>query len=498
LSKARREDEQQNKLYQAVQDPNFKLDVRTALQYGPQGMAALKAQQEAAVAEQTRALNQSQIAERQARLPGYVAEAFDKQMKPFSSAAYNARNVDEGVASVKAMYANPPIAAVLTKIKSLEQAIADTTAAFGDPKTTDQWRQHWGGITPEKLFEAAQKNQDPLARAIAYRDSLPPGSPDYNAIQAKITQFENQNRVLNTVKGEFEDRRAPAPRGVVDPGIAQGVTPLTQAPSVDAAPAPVANNMTGAQPVNPRQQLAAFESKLELEKAGYRQTPQGNQEFIPGSKADPAAAYRNIVTTAAAKDDMTQITRAQSLPQDFVKIDETLNILRNTDINTGLGAELFTVLDKARAQVTLDKKAGKRAVNTEYLDALLGSDVFPQIQALGIGARGLDTPAERDYLRKVLTGSVSLSKDTLIKMTELRRKGLVSEAQRYNKRVEGGEFKNYAGATGRKVEAVTVPRLPTTEAKGAAPVKISGDAEYDKLPSGTLFIDPEGIQRRKP
>jgi acyl-CoA reductase-like NAD-dependent aldehyde dehydrogenase len=93
---------------------------------------------------------------------------------------------------------------------------------------------------------------------------------------------------------------------------------------------------------------------------------------------------------------MTQVKRAQSLPQDFTKIDETLNILRNTDINTGLGAALFTVLDKARAQVAADKKAGKRAVNTEYLDALLGSDVFPQIQALGIGARGLDTPAERD------------------------------------------------------------------------------------------------------
>jgi hypothetical protein len=72
-------------------------------------------------------------------------------------------------------------------------------------------------------------------------------------------------------------------------------------------------------------------------------------------------------------------------------------------------------------------------------------------------------------LRKVLTGSISLTKDTLIKMTELRRKGLVSEAQRYNKRVEGGEFKNYAGATGRKVEVVTVPPLPTGAISVTAP-----------------------------
>lgn len=155
LSKARREDEQQNKLYQAVQDPNFKLDVRTALQYGPQGMAALKAQQEAAVAEQTRALNQSQIAERQARLPGYVAEAFDKQMKPFSSAAYNSKNVGEGIASINAMYDNPALASVLTKIKSREQAIESTVAAFSDPKTMAQWQAYWGGITPEKLYTQA-------------------------------------------------------------------------------------------------------------------------------------------------------------------------------------------------------------------------------------------------------------------------------------------------------------------------------------------------------
>lgn len=32
----------------------------------------------------------------------------------------------------------------------------------------------------------------------------------------------------------------------------------------------------------------------------------------------------------------------------------------------------------------------------------------------------------------------------------------------------------------------------------AAPVKISGDADYNKLPSGALFIAPDGSQRRKP
>jgi hypothetical protein len=180
-------------------------------------------------------------------------------------------------------------------------------------------------------------------------------------------------------------------------------------------------------------------------------------------------AYSGAVATGAAKQDLAQIDRAQNLPQDFAKIDETLNILRNTDINTGLGADLFTVLDKARAQVTADKKANKRAVNTEYLDSLLGSAVFPQIQALGIGARGMDTPAERDFLRKVMTGSIGLTKDTLIQMTELRRKGLENESALFNKRVEKGEFKPFEKAAQRKVEAVTVPPLPTGAISVTAP-----------------------------
>jgi hypothetical protein len=206
LGKAKREDEQQNKLYQAVQDPNFKLDVRTALQYGPQGMAALKAQQDAATAEQTRALNQSQIAERQARLPGYVAEAFDKQMKPFSSAAYNSKNVGEGIASINAMYDNPALASVLTKIKSREQAIESTTAAFNDPKTMAQWQAYWGGITPDKLYTQATVSANTAAtldQAQQHFNGLSAYQKEQLRVQGK--QFDSDRGVIVDVKnGTFE------------------------------------------------------------------------------------------------------------------------------------------------------------------------------------------------------------------------------------------------------------------------------------------------------
>jgi hypothetical protein len=51
LSSAQRSDEQQNKLYAAAQQPDFKLDFQSAVQYGAPGIAAYKAQQEAANAQ---------------------------------------------------------------------------------------------------------------------------------------------------------------------------------------------------------------------------------------------------------------------------------------------------------------------------------------------------------------------------------------------------------------------------------------------------------------
>jgi hypothetical protein len=151
-------------------------------------------------------------------------------------------------------------------------------------------------------------------------------------------------------------------------------------------------------------------------------------------------AYGGEVAKLAARQDIELADQAAAIPRNIAKVDEALDLLYNSDINTGLGAEVFNVMDKARAKFLADKDAGKRVENTEYLDALLGSDVFPQISALGIGARGLDTPAEREFLRNVITGTIKLDKGTLIRMTEFRRQGLEDAAKVYNSKVDGGEL----------------------------------------------------------
>jgi hypothetical protein len=118
-------------------------------------MAAFKTQQDAAAAALDAQVKRSTLNANAAKLPGEQADAFQEVLKPYSFAAYNSRTVGEAVASVRAMYANPPIAAVLTKIKPLEQAIADTTAAFANLETSSM-AGALGWDNPRTTFKSKQ------------------------------------------------------------------------------------------------------------------------------------------------------------------------------------------------------------------------------------------------------------------------------------------------------------------------------------------------------
>ena len=211
-----------------------------------------------------------------------------------------------------------------------------------------------------------------------------------------------------------------------------------------------------------------FPENVEAQK--MRMRPPGTTVNVSTDKA-----YGGAVAASAGKSDLAQVEAAAALPQQFAKVNETLQLLRTGDLNTGIGAELFTVLDRAKTQFANDKKAGQRVENTQYLDALLGSEVFPLIQQLGIGARGLDTPAEREYLRKVMTGTINLDRSTLLRLTELRRQALVNKAKEFNERVGSGELDAlYKALPGRVKRKVDIPPEGAPDA-GTSPVRAKAD-----------------------
>jgi hypothetical protein len=113
---------------------------------------------------------------------------------------------------------------------------------------------------------------------------------------------------------------------------------------------------------------------------------------------------------------------ARNASKNIRKIDETLILLEKGDVDTGFGAEFRNNVRKAISLFSDNPEMISTLTDTELLNSALGKEVFGAIQSLGIGARGLDTPAEREFLREVVAGRITLTKDTLIRMANIRRK----------------------------------------------------------------------------
>lgn len=211
-------------------------------------------------------------------------------------------------------------------------------------------------------------------------------------------------------------------------------------------------------PAADRVQLLIAQKKSIIEGEQFRKAPTQAYEQSYGT---------NVGRTQAERDDNV-VTRAQNAATVSIpKLDETLQLLREGDVTTGFGAELRNNIDRARAMFANDIKAGKRVADTQILDAMLGSDVFPMIQSLGIGARGLDTPAERDYLRQVMTGTIPMDKEALIRLTEIRRNIELRAIEKYNEQVKSGRLNKYfqtQGIEARPIEAPTAPKPAQTKA----------------------------------
>jgi len=193
---------------------------------------------------------------------------------------------------------------------------------------------------------------------------------------------------------------------------------------------------------------------------------------LPGQEGEKE--YEKIAGKTRFESQDAAYKAAQAAVDNLSKVYDTLNILESGQPFTGVLAE--TELSIARLKQKLAGREDKRITDTEVLDALLGSEVFAQLSALGIGARGLDTPAEREFLREVVTGTKSLNTETIKKMTEIR--GNVSNRiiDRYNQRVEKGELDNYFKSMGIQKTTIEKPQRPQAQTvrEGTRAVSLDG------------------------
>ena len=167
--------------------------------------------------------------------------------------------------------------------------------------------------------------------------------------------------------------------------------------------------------------------------------------------------------------DLSEYDAANAAPDRIEKLDTVLDLIKEGNITTGFGAELVLNANRVRAKFLNDKAAGKTVSNTELLSSLLSSDVFPMIGSLNIGARGMDTPAEREFLREAFTGTKEFDPATLKRLTEIRRDIELRSVKKFKQNYEKGTYKQFFEQSKRPVpDFSSIPPKDVTSAEWAA------------------------------
>lgn len=261
---------------------------------------------------------------------------------------------------------------------------------------------------------------------------------------------EEIQREMELLSG-MTDPRAKARLDILKPQLAEALRVTTATPG--------SSLVRGGRVVG---QIPPEPTKLQKEFEYYKSTggTKTIEEFMaPGGQTE----LQKLGDKAYIERSNKTVEGAEAAQINADKLNRVVTHLRSSDAITGIGAELFNDLNRAKSQFLKDKEAGKKVTDTEYLKTLLGSDVFPMIQSLGIGARGMDTPAERQFMIEVLTGNITLSKDTLLRLTADRFNNEVRAIDKYNKAVKSGELTDYLKAMKMTRGEIPVPALVETK-----------------------------------
>lgn len=251
------------------------------------------------------------------------------------------------------------------------------------------------------------------------------------------------------------------------PGI-ETLIPQQYSPEIKQRLILTANDIVSRLPMSPEK----FAQEKEL-----RQASRSSQVVnLPPAETERAKTLGKAGGEALVSEFNAATSASKGLAKDY----EALSVLRSGKPATGITSELQVGVDRLRSAVAGDPAAAERVSDSQYLEALLGSDVFAQMQSLGVGARGLDTPAEREFLREVISGTRKLDKDTLIRMAEMRAKYKEQAVDAWNERVRSGELDDFYKEFGRPKRELSKPTRPkSAEPSAGTPKAFATEADAE-------------------
>lgn len=199
-----------------------------------------------------------------------------------------------------------------------------------------------------------------------------------------------------------------------------------------------------------------------------RQNPSMAADILKSATATTAnSAYEKAAGDVRIKDENNLVNEAEAAEFSIRRNEELLRQVRDSQSNyvgrlstvkTETAAILGNVpgLGDALRSAELTKDWMAKAENTEALNKALQADVFASIRDLGIGARGLDTPAERKFLVAVIAGDVTAQRAALEELLVSKIERSRASVSRYNNRLEAGELDAYQRVMERELSPIII------------------------------------------
>jgi len=153
--------------------------------------------------------------------------------------------------------------------------------------------------------------------------------------------------------------------------------------------------------------------------------------------------------------------------------------LLNSGAITGAGADFFVGLNQGLKTAGIDFGFADASANSQAYAAAMGQNTAKLIKQFGAGT-GL-SDGDRKYAEKIAAGQITMDEKAIRRILDINDRAARNVITGHNKKVE-------------KIKT----NIPLKVDLPGAVVSIKDNAEYNALPPGTVFIDPEGKQRRKP
>lgn len=178
-------------------------------------------------------------------------------------------------------------------------------------------------------------------------------------------------------------------------------------------------------------------------------------------------------------------------------------LLNSKDIITGAGADFR--LSFAKGLKTLGWSDTDSPENTEQLAADLSQNTLDHIKASGLGTGNGFTEKDLKFLQDATGGRINLERGTMLRLSTIQENVARAAINKWNARLKTIPQAALDGlGLDRTPMAMPLAKAQPSANPGKAQpqgrefMSIKSDEEFNKLPSGTIFIGPDGKKRRKP